>query len=796
MPRRPSAFVCAVLALAAGHAISSAGVAARAGDRANNRAGDARVDSVDVEVPATTSVRGTIRSARERETFVLSLPEGAVVKATALRRGRGKLVPALDLLGQLGALAAGIRTTPRGATLTSLPVTLSGLHRLRVQGDGAEDGDYQLRIAAQPRRTWSGSGAGSGSFRFAAPAGAEVSIRVAPADGSGFVPALEVLADGTGNAVETLAGGATARMRVGATGAYSVRFRDASATGGRWTCRVTLRIPRASKTTLDVSAAALTGAFVDHQSVFGRRAGDGAALDLTSDPNGPLAGASVTLDPGSLVVPACLHIAEAAAIALPAGQRAAGPTIRVGPRGTHTAEGKPAHVSLPIGTSVAQDDVAVFTRNEATGAVTQIPGPYEFPAPGIVRIAAAGSGDFAAATRGPAPLDGEWVLLDAEVEPQADHGGSFVLESGVVTFDGASWSLSGRGPRSTWVRAPEPHATFAADFGFDLGLAVADGADDVLLQGARGESRMRRSLRGDVLLRVPSTDDPEARVTALLRRTRGDPTPTTVSGRWHVIVLGLSARPETGPGGGPRVRLGAEQGRGTAVLSPEGRVQFIGVSTKHAESTYPDGTWTSRPSALQGTGSYSVAPGEVGLTLPGSVVSATQPDVRLRACVGGDVLIGVSNPLSPASGESVLYVLVRESNGARAGSLRGDALTAGLMVAPHDAPPGVQDFDLSATSVQATFNGSRSVVRDASSDVLLGHDADGAPTVAAGSTPGGKSVYTVGRNGLVRLAGGRSGALARSGGVLVGGGSDGRRFELFVQVPVASALTASAISPR
>jgi hypothetical protein len=771
---------------------------------------DPHVDSVDLQVATTASVKGTIRGVDERESLALLVPEGAVVKASAKRRGKGRLVPLLDFVDGADALVPStVVTKGKGTRLTTSATTASGIHKVRVFGDGTADGDYTLGVTTKPRAKWTGTGGAPAAafpitYSFGAPAGAAAKIVLKPAKNSAFVPGLEALLDGDGAQVQALSGGTTGFIPLPATGRYTVGFHNASMTDGDWTIQVTLKLPKVRKSVVDISAGKLTGQFVDGQAVYGRLAGDGASLEVIPDLGGALDGASITLQQGSLPVPVVITMSESPPFDLPDGQNPVGPTIQFGPEGTTFTDGKPATLSMPYDPALDPDSLTIYVRDETNGNVVAVPKPYEFPEPGIVSFPAPHFSQYVTTSFYPPEPNGDWVLVQATAEQRGDWGGNTSFESGVLSFGSdatfGGWVLATEGVQTTWYRdfydeildVSAPRAFVEPKYGTDGG-GYETGLQQVYLYGRTTYGTLNRSDRNDVLLRVDSGQEYDARVTAFLRKARGNPTALNVQGRWQVIAVSAGAREDTSSGTPGPVSLATTVRRATATFTTDGKIAFSGITGQSARTDFPAGSWSTGSDKSKGTGSFVTQFDRVGVFLPGvggpakgpRDVIEPVPDVWLRVALDGDVMVGTTNPGLPAPDEAELFLFVREASGFSEDALASSNFqSASLAWLAVDRLDGVQGYAFETTTAELAHDkGSGATVRPI---VVLGfeHDPQGFPTYTYDYEQTATQYgYSLASNGAWALDNGLSGWLTRSKSLLVATKSSGANFQLVLSMP-------------
>lgn len=763
MPR-PSRAKCAALAVSA-FAVLATGA----------RAADYHTDTVQLDVAGSATVAGTIRSASERESFVLNLPAGAVVTATAKRRGKGSFVPQLDLIDALDApVAAGIVKGKGSSLRTPAGVPVSGAYRLRVFGDTLADGDYTLKLSVKPRGAWVGSGdaapaAATIEYEFGAPAGAQAQIRLAAPRGSGFVPGLEAISGPDGYAAP-LSGTQAGPLTLGSAGTYAVAFRDGGVAGGPWTCSVKLRLPRAPRpSSIDISSNALTGKFGSDEQVFGTEVGAGGGLVDPPDLGGSLDGAVVDVPAGSLAYPVVITMHAADPFDLLDGNHAAGPAIEFGPSGTQFDPSKQAQVTVPFDAGLFADPATELTVYVLHGGVVEaVPKPYTFPGPGLVSFPTPSFSTFVAGRGGPRPLTGSWAVVTLDAEPTRDFGGAAHAGIASLDFDPASgWTHQDYGPAVEWIRAYDdgfnplhPALGYPVRIGFESGLTMVQDDVRIVLDGAEvTPTAFARGPGGDVMLVPPVAGDPLARLRVALRRARGVATTTNLAGKWNLVFIGGGARSQGGPGGSgtPGVDLYTMIGSGTMTFALDGDVQYTLRQTESV-ADYPTGAWTRSAFTENGTGRITAGDGAVFLQLGETRTKlrtetpseqSTDPPMRLVPCLDGDVLVGASES-GGGDGDLMVVFFVRQGTNLRAADLNGDTTFHGIDFETADGAPSLTPptIEFSTLSSKGTHTGGRTVAFTGPSGDYLRHDAAGDPVLRTTADDPLRTTFTLSKTGV------------------------------------------------
>jgi hypothetical protein len=789
MPRRALAVLAAAL-------LALAALPAAAQDH---------TDTVDLQLAGSASVKGTIRGALERESFLLRLPAGASLTAVAKRKGKGAFVPLLDLVDASSAVVATGTAKGKGSTLRSDELGESGDYRLRVFGDGTADGDYTLKVAVKLRGKWRGTGGGvtkafTTGYSFGAPAGATAQVRVSPARGSGYVPELEGI-EGPDGFATPLSGTRAGPLLLGDAGTYTVGFHDAGSEGGAWVCDVVLRLPRVARSSIDISGSALTGEFSDDEAVFGREIGaDGGLLD-PPDLGGGLDGATVLVPPGGLGLPVVITMNEGDPFGLLNGDHTAGPAVELGPGGTTFEPGKEAVVTIPYDTSLFTDpenQIRVYVLHE--GVVQQVT-PLTFPSPGFVSFPTSGFSTYVVGRSGPRPLRGSWALASLEPRLTPDFGGRVDVAVEELTFDVRdTYVLQHQSMGVEWIRAfddgtnpPAPTLAYPGVFETEAGAVtvVDDTTIQFLPQGENVPVVARRGRSDHVLLFPPSAQETHAQFHLALRLIDGTATPANVAGRWHAFSVGVGASDE-GDDVSAGIRLFQLHARGTVSFAADGTVA-VSVDQRGAEAPYPTGSWTTRRRATKEPGTFTASGADVFVTLgppyvPGLV--EPEPPIRFRCCLGGDVLVGPS-----PGGAPELIFLVREGGALTPAALTGTTTGYGVVAERVDAKEGTGDppsFQFSSLTLHLKHTGNRDLTVTAPTGVNYRHDSEGEPQSAPEVGEGETSTYTLARDGDYRAAFGLTGLVTRGRDLFLFGGTLDDGVLLFAGVPAQEFQALSA----
>ena len=587
-----------------------------------------------------------------------------------------------------------------------------------------------------------------------------------------------------------LSGTRTGWVRLGSAGTYTVGFHDGGVVGGEWTCGVVLRLPRVRKSNVDISAGHLTGNFVDDQPVFGRLVGgDEDALVDPPDGLGALDGASVSIPGGALPFPVVITMAEGDDFELPGGAHPAGPVIQFGPPGTNF-NGLNATITLPYdGTAFGdpQNELTVYVRNEKTGDVEPVlpRSSYDFSVPGVVSFPALHFSSYVSGGAVSRSVEGDWVLVDVTAQPQPDFGGKASIVVGNVQFVGTSYYLDGTGIESQWsagaIDGGQPFATSTVQLDTDYGQFQTFPDESLALTSFGGQQgsqvRLVRGTSGDVLFREPTESD-HAESVLLLRRTRGQPTPTTLAGKWHLFFYSLGARDDGG--GAPDLKLRAEAGRATVSFALDGTIEFSSPSGREAQTSFPAGSWSAHSARVPRMGTFSID-GDVYVEIPDPSEPPAATKVRLRPCLDGDALVGATT-----EGEAMLLFLIRESKGQSASAFAGSTSAFGFDAVAIDRPAAglAQGFEFTENAVTIKQGANRRLTIDTLSEAIFTHDATGFPSVSfPPSVPSDTTTLTVNANGAIKTTDGLVGAITSHRDLFFAVQTDGSTFELDFGTP-------------
>lgn len=648
----------------------------------------------------------------------------------------------LELVDGTGAVVASGIAGRKGSTLSVPATAQSGLHGLRVAGDGAAEGDYRLQVAVKPRTQWSAAGsvlAGeTAELRFSAPRGAVVRFDVRPARKSSFLAEVQAV-DGPGEPEPAFVAGTPRQtLTVAATGDHVVLFRNAGA-DGEFTATASVKPPRSKPARLDVRATVLLGDPETGQAIVGRTFGPaGGSLDAGAS-QAALAGVRVDVPPGAVAAPTVFTAALAREFGLAGSGHDVGPTVALAPAGAAFSE--PVTVTLPFDPAETGDpatELTVYTQDEATGAVTAVPGPYDFTGPpSTVRFTTTHFSKFQPKSAHPRGLEGEFLLLRLRTSLGADFGGDAGYALSRITIDpSGAWTGSGTGVGTQWKRNAGggiPSAGAVAESLPTSGTRTVE--SDVVVRlafdGGPTVALARRSSNGFLVRDDGSgfgTGGPAAHVQhSLYRLDPRAPTPSNVDGGWRFLRHTTYGH-ERAPGD---VAFVTSSEHGHVDLRPDGVAEFemSGVAVRRTVS-WPGGASAETRGATAPVASWSVA-GDVLLELSGTAdprsvrkgtpsgpVFAAAKTIRLVPVLDGQAMVGLEDAGASDPSRGVWF-LVRDSATAARSDLHGPA-------AVHLLESYVQPVSLgSAFALQHT---------------LISHDFDGAGGGERDSCPSGFAI--------------------------------------------------------
>lgn len=743
-------------------------------------AAPALAGSVDLQVRGKDKVSGTIRPAFDEECFLCELPRGAVLTSSV--KG-GKAGPAFRLTLRDGAGVevpeAAFVAKGTGGALAPFVAAASGSFRVCVTSDG-EDGDYQAAIAWKPQTSWQGTGAAlapaaADAFSFAAPAGASATVDVVPAKGSPFVASITSVAGPAGFDTGALAGSRASLRDLPATGEYTVNFTNAGAAAGDWVVRVKLKLAKAKKGKFDLRDGALTGAFDEDHTVYGRVLDEaGGVVTPPVDLGGAVAGSSVTIPAGVLGTPTVVTIAAADPLATPQGAHGAGPAVEFGPDGavfdpSGSDPSKQATLTIPYDPAFfpdGTDSLRVYVQ-DGDGDVVLVPPPYTIDSVAFtVSFAVSHFSAYQAAATGPRPLVGRYLVL----QPYGDAASGFSGEVGVGLHEldarGATADLFIDEAAVRWTNTIGQGAFLNLNQTFDSATYdVASQGDEIVTLTEQGDptggTTLRRGADDDVLV---GQDFP----LVALRRVEGSPTVATIAGKWHLFHYGFETEQQIQQGP-PIIRFTLFGDTGTLLLGADQTVKFLSHRSVETSTQFPDGVWQPEPDSPAPSGlTWEIGDGSVDVRSP-----LDEPPIRFQAVLGGDVLIAREAQFGGASegpGPSVaLFVLVRAGSGVTGSKVAGSYWVSEHEIATRDraGPPPGQGFKFRDATLLAALaaNGRVSV---SGSETAIEHDDAGEPIPPVPMTvPTFESRFSIRSDGGFSGDGGAWGAFARDGAFLI-----------------------------
>lgn len=718
------------------------------------------VDSVDLQVGPRDRVRGTLRPAEERESFLVPVLRGTRVVATARRIGKTGPVPSFDVLDGAAATVASGAATSSGARLRGFSFATTGDHSFRVAGDGT-DGDYRLDLALTPRTRWTADSetdlepGAETTFAFAAPAGARVTVDLRAPRGSALAPLLADVTDPRG--VVTAADGALAkaarhRMTFTTTnpGEHVVRFGNAGTGAGGFRIVVSLRAARQRRRTVDIRDGLLGGEFEGARPVFGRIADP--AFDTTIlVPDGlGLDGVTLTVPAGSVSQPTLISLTESEPFFVTDDEFAAGTTLSFSPSGTAFDATNPAQMTLPFDPDAFDDpasELAIAVQDPESGEIERVAASAVDLPNATASFPVAHFSRFQPISPRARPMRGRFVDLELTARVGKDFGAEFVVARNGVRLDRGTPRDAGTGVR-TLARAsvgwglgeagqPVLRAGTEARVVPVTARIPADGS--IVVQSSETEDlAISRGRGGDALAAAVVRGADTVTFHAVLRRTRGLPTRTNLAGAWHAQVLELAAAKTEAR----RVAVALSSAEFELEVDETGRISAEPVQVRTSRQIFPDSPWkhsaerrTPKAALLQPDGENA------RLRLPLGGGSTALDEVQLAPVLRGDLLVGVTtqaagDPDDATAAGMRIVVLVRTSRGARAADLPANLLLTAFSVRAVNGAVPPHGLEFAVTSGDLAFEAGGSVTVTASRSSLA-HDILGAGTIgteAAGGT--------------------------------------------------------------
>lgn len=676
----------------------------------------AQDDVVDLEVGAKDRVRGTLRPAEDNESFRVQATAGAVLKVTL--KGVGSVAPPASVsVLDPGDVEIGSAADAGVARVTTAPLAATGLHRIRVLGDGENDGDFDLKVKVKHQRRFDADdgsevpAGAAGQFTFSAPAGAIPVVLLKPAGGSAFLPVIESI---TGPAQDEQLfdpSGATERKHkvtggpLPATGDYVVHFRNAGAAGA-YVGRVTLRLPTLARRTFDIRDAALAGEYGGTQGVYGRLVDDGGATLVPPDSATNLAATQIDIPGDALDVPLIVSFAQDEAFFVDDDNAAAGPAVEFAPSGL--TFDNPVTITLPYVPNSVDDvsELRIHVLDPDTGLLEVVPGPYVVDTVNnTVSFPALHFSTFQATSAGPRPVKGTFAEFLVRARVGDAFEGEFTVghsNFAAGTFKGRSGNplVRNRSRRSVnWRVSPQAGAVLSTtlDEGTDNGQITILDDESVTVDAGSESLTYRRGRSPDVLLSSRAQDG-ELTLSLVVRRTPGRPTLSNLVGTYHAFTLELNASSQ--PQGIDFIVVGTNL---LLTVGPDGRVVAGNVTRGLGRATFPGGQWSfTTTKTAPKPGRVSPLKSDKAVQLDMQLGFGPNLDqVKLFPLLAGDLLLGVSEfavdggSAGAARGAVRIVVLVRASEGAAVSDFDGRSLfgALGVLTDPGSADGSIR-FDL------------------------------------------------------------------------------------------------------
>ena len=711
--------------------------------------GDGWIDTVDVEVRERDTVVGTLRPAEERETFQISLPRGAKLKATAKPLGPDAPATIIEITDPMGALLGTSAAAKSSSKTPRVTVADSGSHKLRIRGDGLLDGDYKLKINAKMPKSASESSAvdlapgAEATFTFGAAGGSNATVTVSAPRGSALRPtileitgpdefAAAVGAPDTASKKHVLRG-----VALPVTGDYTVRFRNDGDATGPWTGKASLRVAKAPKLTIEITDDVLAGEFAGEQAVYARNVGAEGGIVAPIGDDLDILGVSVEVPAGAVTEPTLFTIAETDTFFVDDDLFEGGTTFELGPAGIRFESD--VTVTVPFDAQAYDDpgsEVQVAIRDRDTGEVEIVTGIVDVDA-GTISFQTPHFSGFQPVSPRPRPLRGGFVEVEIGGGLTPQFGGGFLL--------GANVLLGRDGPRTGNVvtRSRDRYligfgpdqkgdVTLSSDHDQTLENGIAQAEGELLLSFGKDVISYLRGRTPDAMIRSEAGAG-GARISALLRRVKGKPTQGALRGDWHAVVLEFSAARASASA----VGLATAGQRFELMVEPGGRAVASGSDLRVTRVAYPAGTIVKtrnrkapKPGLLQPNGAF------VRLTMDlGSAEGAEFVD--LHPVARGDLLVGVTgsivgSPGDPTKTMARLVVLARAGVNGDDELLDGRSQVVALdtgFATPAALPLPVATVELLDIDVQHDGAGR---LRAQGASLVLQHDVNGAPTLVPG----------------------------------------------------------------
>ncbi len=759
-------------------------------------------DTVDVQVRAPAKMDGTIRPADERETYVVELPEGAKVTASVKRKGKGELVPVIEVVEPDDDVIAGV-TSGKATKITGYITPETGAYRFRITGDGENDGDYKAKIKAKYKRLFGTVDGGSvdpgatAEFVFAAPAGAKVGIRCTPAQGSAFVPVIESVRapDDSVTPIDPPEDGSTKhKAKLGGvpeTGDYRITVRNAGATPGSFAIAVKLTPAATTKTKVDLRDRD-GDELSEEGAVYGRPVDEGGGVIEPSQDGSNIDDVSVEVPPDAVSGTIVLTISEDENFFVEDGENAGSPAVTFGPPGTEFAEA--LTVTIPFNPQAYDDpesELSIVVRDSETGELETIPGPYDIDI--LASTATVSLSHFStlqATSPRPRPVKGTFFEVEVLSGPLDDYGGEFGISINPVSAkfggrNGNAVEFTRDERRMEWRRgtgAPELELENVSGGPPETGLVQlgtnADFAFDLL-----SSPRIYRRGRSDNL-GVGITD---RSMRLFLRRAKRNPTKLTLAGLWHIFVYEFSAK--TNPTG--EIDLRRFGGRADILVAQDGTIAPLRSFTVSNLASFPSGGWENsagkqkpkrgRLTPNGGTARLDVAfGGDPQLT-----------EVDLIPALRGDLLIGRAQRLEGSPGAPTLatlrlVALVRGAQNAGNEDFVGHAFLKALTSPAVNTDTGqtvIPTNSVKRLEIEADSGGAGRFTISSTGVLTLNDAASGRVIMQPLQSQSGPGTYRVRPDGRYVDANAVFGALTRRRGLIFGLIGGAEEFGLVLGVP-------------
>jgi len=346
------------------------------------------VADVLVELSNGDQVAGTFLPSSEVETFLVRVPQGSTLSASAAgkqKKGAGPKVT-MRLLDPNGTpvVTNALAPTPTGAKLKGYVVPESGVYALELTGDAL--GDYAFKVKWKPptsaKATVDFELAATSQITIHAARDSVALFRIAAYPGESGLPRLIDVRATDGSYAHTFdpppspTAPAHAQFDVRLSGDvddYVVTVSETPGTVGLALFTAKLKPPKLKPRRADLTSSVL-GADPRSNFVEGRVIGpEGGVVSAESFENDPLTGAAVSVSPGALSSPTAIVIGPAEEIDDGGDAEPMGPAVSFGPEGTEFAQD--ATVTLPYDAEAAGEDAEglLVVTEDGDGEVSTVP---------------------------------------------------------------------------------------------------------------------------------------------------------------------------------------------------------------------------------------------------------------------------------------------------------------------------------------------------------------------------------------------------------------------------------------